>query len=576
MVTSKAIFQPEIPDREIDREAKKVEKKLDEIDETVAPSIDTREMQRDIDKLDGPELGGGGGFDAPSRPGGGGGGRLLGGAGAGAAMRGGGGSLLSSGGAAAATSAAIPVALAGAGLFAIKGIHDSLAKASPALQQMDAMFAAAIQNFRAPFGRALADQLQPSAESLLEASVEFRRTAEEQGFGAAFQQLGDDFLVPKIDDLLSQDLTNPLQDALGDIRAGGEIGAVTGGIFGGQLGGQLGGALGSTLTAALIPVATPIRTLVGLFQDFVGGLGDIGFPDLSPQDLLGDVGWPNISAAMILNPITWPNIAVSSLLNQFDLPDLSVSNIVDSIGWPEIGAVALLNPITWPSIAASALIDVIDWPDFSGPSIQEQLIDQATQAGTTGGHPQDILSHVLGGGQSVLGGMASGLASAIGAKEPIRVQDISGGSQFGPGGIQAAANAVTPGSHDVEIFDRATAAGTIADIQAGIDPLADDIDLSHIGLQSGGRITQTGTARVHRGELVASPDRLVSDLAAAISQAGGGGDSSRVVSELQRLRDELAGDGDERVVRELRRVREAIRALRDDVNTSTDVTRLGR
>ncbi|AFH22463.1 hypothetical protein OSG_eHP27_00055 [environmental Halophage eHP-27] len=63
-------------------------------------------------------------------------------------------------------------------------------------------------------------------------------------------------------------------------------------------------------------------------------------------------------------------------------------------------------------------------------------------------------------------------------------------------------------------------------------------------LQSGGRITESGVAQVHRGELVADPDRLVSELAQAI-ESGGGGRSG--ADELGRKLDQL-----NRNVRQLR------------------------
>jgi hypothetical protein len=59
-------------------------------------------------------------------------------------------------------------------------------------------------------------------------------------------------------------------------------------------------------------------------------------------------------------------------------------------------------------------------------------------------------------------------------------------------------------------------------------------------MQSGGRVTGSGVATVHRGELVADPDRLVSELASAVSQASGGGrrrmDTSGMEREIQNLR----------------------------------------
>jgi hypothetical protein len=55
--------------------------------------------------------------------------------------------------------------------------------------------------------------------------------------------------------------------------------------------------------------------------------------------------------------------------------------------------------------------------------------------------------------------------------------------------------------------------------------------------QTGGRITESGLAEVHRGELVTDPDRLVSDLAEAVNRAGGGGGdgTQRLESKLDQV-----------------------------------------
>lgn len=67
------------------------------------------------------------------------------------------------------------------------------------------------------------------------------------------------------------------------------------------------------------------------------------------------------------------------------------------------------------------------------------------------------------------------------------------------------------------------------------------------GLQGGGRVTRSGVARVHRGELVSDPDRLVSELADAVNQlqpGGGGrsGDMSGVRKDIQNLHRDLQRD----------------------------------
>lgn len=71
-------------------------------------------------------------------------------------------------------------------------------------------------------------------------------------------------------------------------------------------------------------------------------------------------------------------------------------------------------------------------------------------------------------------------------------------------------------------------------------------------LQTGGRIVQTGVAKVDRGEMVADPDRLVSDLADAINQTGGGGGGSADV-DTSTLESQLNN-----VERELRRLQNAL------------------
>ena len=57
-------------------------------------------------------------------------------------------------------------------------------------------------------------------------------------------------------------------------------------------------------------------------------------------------------------------------------------------------------------------------------------------------------------------------------------------------------------------------------------------------LQGGGRVSQTGAAVVHRNEMVADPDRLVSELASAVN-AGSGGGATVDMSGLERKLDTL-------------------------------------
>jgi hypothetical protein len=61
--------------------------------------------------------------------------------------------------------------------------------------------------------------------------------------------------------------------------------------------------------------------------------------------------------------------------------------------------------------------------------------------------------------------------------------------------------------------------------------------------QLGGRVTGDGVATVHRGELISDPDRLVNELASAVSQSTGGRsrtmDTSGMERKLDRLHDDL-------------------------------------
>jgi hypothetical protein len=69
-------------------------------------------------------------------------------------------------------------------------------------------------------------------------------------------------------------------------------------------------------------------------------------------------------------------------------------------------------------------------------------------------------------------------------------------------------------------------------------------------MQSGGRVTGSGMATVHRGEIVADPQRLVSELADAVDATGGGGGGGMDTRALEDKLDQLN--------RNVRRLREAM------------------
>jgi hypothetical protein len=82
---------------------------------------------------------------------------------------------------------------------------------------------------------------------------------------------------------------------------------------------------------------------------------------------------------------------------------------------------------------------------------------------------------------------------------------------------------------------------TIEDPYGGNRPIPDPGGPA-IGLQSGGRVVESGRARVHRGELVTDEERLVSELASAVSQSTGGRSRSMDTSGMERKLDRLHDD----------------------------------
>jgi len=73
------------------------------------------------------------------------------------------------------------------------------------------------------------------------------------------------------------------------------------------------------------------------------------------------------------------------------------------------------------------------------------------------------------------------------------------------------------------------------------------------GLQSGGRVRQTGAANVHRGEMVGSPEQLVSELAQAVGDNGGGDSSANASMDTRALESKL-----DRLHRDLMNLRSAM------------------
>lgn len=212
-----------------------------------------------------------------------------------------------------------------------------------------------------------------------------------------------------------------------------------------------------------------------------GGLGEQFVNNLTAQTE------PGIISQTITDKV---NASIEDNLG-IDLPIIDAPEVTQSMidtitgawpGWPNLG-----TP-TWPS--ASMLLG-----QFGAPSATALVGATFGTANIGGG---DILDEVFGG---------------ISIRADDLIDEVTGGG--GGGGLGGG----TPGGG------------------GGFLPF--DVPF----MESGGRVEQTGAAVVHRGEMVADPDRLVSDLADAIGAASGGdggADMSAVESKLDTLHRDIS------------------------------------
>jgi hypothetical protein len=109
---------------------------------------------------------------------------------------------------------------------------------------------------------------------------------------------------------------------------------------------------------------------------------------------------------------------------------------------------------------------------------------------------------------------------------------------------------VTKGAGESDDSEYDPIPGEVDDNDSEYDPIPGEVDdddddddnkynliSSGVSLQTGGRITQTGLAQVDRGELVTDEQRLVDELASAISTSTNGSeaDTSAIEDKLDRL-----------------------------------------
>lgn len=309
----KSVVEPEMDERQMDKEVKKLEKRLDEA-EDISPDIDDSGfgdlMDEDLDvSLSGE---GGGDFLTGIGVGGGGAGMM---GGLTSSLRG----LVSALGPLGA--GVLAVTLTGAIAVGIwKGI-ENIAEFAPSWDAVESMFSTAQQLFFLPFGQALSSVFLPSAQSILEMSKEFQETAEDEGIGAA---LGG---------LLDEQVFKPIRQAganLLDIIGAG----FTGGF---RMGGMLGGSPTTALLGGLIgAITSPFARLIQIASDAEGWLKSLATDpvgtiignkaDISPSDLIEGT----ITISALLNPMLLGVLTGEALLDLLGFP--GTDDILNALG----------------------------------------------------------------------------------------------------------------------------------------------------------------------------------------------------------------------------------------------------
>lgn len=454
---SSILFNPEINDRALDRQARKIDSRLQESGE-ISPQI-----SGGVGQMGG--IAGGPGMGAEA---GGMGGRLggiqdrLGGIGRTLSSK------LPGTMAGVSASATMPVALAGAaGVGMLAAMHSSSAR----LQAVTGMLGTATNLFFRPFGNFLGEQLRPFAKGGIEMASNFNKIASSKGLAVGVEYLAGTAL---------RGLGSTINSAIGlDTQDAGDL--ITG-----------------TVSAAGLIVGgvklTSLVSSVGVTTLLTGG----------------------ISAGVLITG----TVAASSLI----VGTVAARSVIEG----EIGA----RDVVVGTIGAGALV--------TGALKVGGLITGTLGVG-------GLITGTVSAGTLIVGTMAvsSVLVGTVAIGNYLTGQTL-GARDLVEGNIDLWTNVIDWSKKWLwggiidwgvkSIWDFINVPGEPRDLGSGGNIVP--------GLQSGGMVTSSGVAEVHRGEIVADPDRLVSDLASAIESAGGGttsggrveADMSGVESELKALR----------------------------------------
>jgi hypothetical protein len=493
MPNESIVFDPQLDERQLDREVRKTNDRLQQVGQDLPVSFDQSQM----DSLQPPTGGMGGGL------GGMGPGPLGAGIGAGAGSAGAVGALsekLPDSVAGVTVGKALPIALAGGvGL----GILSQLQQASGALQTTTNLFGTAMNLFFRPFGNFLGRTLRPFALGTLQMAQDFADLASDEGLMVAVASLPFE---------IGEEIGGAFSGALEDLMGGeADIGDFL------TIGGTIGGA-----------------TLLGKFT----------YGTLTGSGLLGGFSFGSVTGAALLSKLTFGTVTANAFLGAMTFNEITSGDLTGAM---------LSGGITGATLAATV---------FGGVSISSGLI-VGTVFGGAAVTGAEILDTVFGGGLEALPEgeklakrRLGRLADTMGRTQAVRTlidraersDDVSRGDVlaaarqlFGevPSGINIGAGDNAPDRQDPN---------RPGDVNPPTEPDTGDPSVftepaigggtSFTGLQSGGRVTRTGVAQVHRGELVADPDRLVTELAQLVTQNtadAGDMDMTAVEDKLDRL-----------------------------------------
>lgn len=467
-----------------------------------SPELDERELDKEVGQID-DRLDSVGedvpvNFDAedmdglsPAGMGGGGGGGVGGAAGAGAIA-----SKLPGTVSGVVSSAAMPIALAGGvGL----GMLAAMQGASARLQTSVSLLGQAWNNIWRPLGDNLDDLLvRDAVEDIVEATKPFGDVVESDGVIVGLSYLGDKaksgFTDAMTNAFTGGGININLEDAI-------DIGAVLG------------------ISPAAIGITLAENAIISVDNWLQKNLPD--FESVSASALLGAIPFPVIGAGLLLKELDIP-----SFPDNFwpDKPKLPENFLPDPLSWaPD----TLPDPLSW---APDTLPDPLSWaPDT--------LPDPLSWAPNTLPDPlswaPDTLPDPLSWAPDTL---PDPLSFPSNFWPELSVQDVIQGLRDGDGGGNGGTDDATgDDGRPPRDLDR----GSPEDDSPTESPNTGYTGPAE-GLATGGRVTQTGLAEVHRGELVSDPDRLVSELASAVSQSTGGQQrASMDTSSIERKLDDL-------------------------------------